>query len=174
MSYILYSAFSENASRINIDLTGIRLNVIKPKLNSLHNVLWTIFSLGEIREYQLVDSMGEVLAYAQVMPKIFIFGFMNKGDIHIGPCYTKEHCRGRGFYPYMLSIIMKEYKDKHLFIFCDKENTPSQKGITKAGFKPFGIGYKSFVGIYKEKAVLLVGTILSHLFECHFSDYTII
>jgi hypothetical protein len=122
---------------------------VKPKLTNFHNILWTVFSLGKFVEYQLINKKDMVLSSAQVMPKIFIFSFMDKNGIHIGPCYTHDNYRGRGYYPYLLTFITSEYKYKNIYIFCEETNISSQKGILKAGFKSFAKGYKSKIGIYK-------------------------
>ena len=84
------------------------------------------------------------------MPKIFIFSFMKRNCIHIGPCFTDKDFRGRGYYPALLKIIMNDYRDRteEFYIFCTASNLASQRGIAKAGFQCFGRGMKNKLGIY--------------------------
>ena len=128
------------------------IRIVRPHSFSFHDIMWNIFSFGKYREYQLVQKLdGRIVSTAQVMPKIFIFQFMQKNKtLHIGPCATVKEFRGRGFYPLLLTTIMNDFKDKiNLFyIFCDKTNVSSKRGIEKAGFNAFGEGYKNRFGIY--------------------------
>ena len=45
---------------------------------------------------------------------------------------------------------MTDQNDLRSFIFTEKDNISSQKGIEKAGFIKFADGYKSKFHIYKE------------------------
>ena len=115
-----------------------------------HLLVWNILSLFRLKEYQLISETGEIASYAQLMPKIFIFRFMQRKGLHIGPCFTIEKYRGRGLYPELLKIIIQnETKCNEFYIFTKTTNIASQKGIVKAGFIPFGHGYKSKFGVYK-------------------------
>lgn len=129
---------------------GNIVRIIKPNGFSFHNIAWKLFSLNKFCEYQLCDKNGQVLSFAQVMPKIFIFNFMKAG-LHIGPCATKKEYRGRGYYPFLLKKIVSDYSKQYseFYIFCDKNNIASQRGIEKAGFHKIGIGIKNKLGIYK-------------------------
>ncbi|MFA0961210.1 hypothetical protein AB9P05_05360 [Roseivirga sp. BDSF3-8] len=55
----------------------------------------------------------------------------------IGDCHTDDSCRGMGIYPYMLVHIYKELLQSHkeVYILVSPENTPSIRGIEKAGFR---------------------------------------
>jgi predicted GNAT family acetyltransferase len=118
--------------------------------NSIHNILWTFFSIGRFKEYRILYN-SKIIAYAQIMPKIFIFAFMTKEGLHIGPCWTHPDFRGQGLFPYLLQKICKDYKDKAegFYIFTTHDNTSSQRGIKKAGGEMFASGYKTRFGIYK-------------------------
>lgn len=148
--YFLYkkeTPFNIDNSIIIDDKLSVR--VIKPQLNSLHSLLWTLLSFGKLKEYQIVNENNEIVSSSQVMPKIFYLSFMDKNSIHIGPCYTIDKYRGKGLYPYLLMEIMKDNLDKNIYIFTEKDNISSQNGIEKAGFIKFADGYKSKLHIYK-------------------------
>lgn len=141
----LYYIFNKNRDTLNnIDIQdNINIMVTRPKLNTLHNIMWTLFSFGRFREYRIVSQDNHVLSKAQVMPKIFIFSFMKPSGIHIGPCFTDKESRGKGLYPFLLTRIILDYKKvDDFYIFCDQGNTPSIKGIEKVGFKLFAKGAK--------------------------------
>jgi hypothetical protein len=135
---------------VNIELQSeYDLQVLQPH-NSVHNILWTIFSMGRFKEYRILYN-SKVIAYAQTMPKIFIFSFMHKKGLHIGPYWTHHDFRGQGLYPYLLRKIIDDNKNKtdHFYIFADYNNSSSHRGIVKAGGEMFALGYKSKLGVYK-------------------------
>lgn len=130
---------------------GFELDVVRPHSNSMHDILWNLFSFGKYREYRLFDgSNGKIASKAQVMPKIVIFRFMKKGGVHIGPCFTNPLYRGRGFYPMLLKKIIADYRSRtdDFYIFCNEGNNASIRGIEKVGFKRFANGKKNKFGIY--------------------------
>ena len=47
---------------------------------------------------------------------------------------THPDWRGRGIYPYLLQAILRTEEQEHFWIIHLQENTPSQRGIHKAGF----------------------------------------
>lgn len=58
----------------------------------------------------------------------------NEGFVHY--CETAPWARGKGVYPAVLRRIAEDHKDlDNLFICVDSENTPSIRGVEKAGFK---------------------------------------
>jgi predicted acetyltransferase len=106
--------------------------------------------VGRFKEYRILYN-SKIIAYAQVMPKIFIFKFMHKGGLHIGPCWTHPDFRGQGLYPYLLRKIIDDNKNgvDQFYIFAEYNNASSHRGIVKAGGEVFASGYKSKLGIYK-------------------------
>lgn len=150
MKWIYYKLNSSNyTSLVKYENPGFEIRRIRPRKFTFHNIAWMLLSFGRFIEHQIVEmATSKVVARAQVMPKIFIFGFMKKNGIHIGPCSTEEQYRGRGFYPTLLTEIILKYKNKDCYIFCDDENKSSIRGIEKVGFKPFAIGSKNKIGIY--------------------------
>lgn len=150
--WLYYTYPKENINNIDALIpSGFELRIIHPHTNSIHDVLWNLFSFGKYREYQLVDTSNRLtVSKAQVMPKIVIFRFMKSGGIHIGPCHTLPAYRGRNFYPTLLKKIVEDYRMKirDFYIFCDENNSASIRGIEKAGFKCFAKGVKNKFGIY--------------------------
>lgn len=148
MTYLYYRYEGDKSLKVHVP-SGFFVRVVKPKLNSFHSLLWTLFSGFKFREYQLVEKeTGCVVSKAEIMPKIPIFAFMQKGGIHIGPCWTNPEYRGRGFYPFLLSKIIAEQENKNIYIFCSETNISSINGIQKLSFKKFGVGRKNRLGIY--------------------------
>ena len=47
---------------------------------------------------------------------------------------THPDWRGRGIYPHLLQAILRTEEQEHFWIIHLQENTPSQRGIHKAGF----------------------------------------
>jgi GNAT superfamily N-acetyltransferase len=141
-----------NVNSFELSMQGFELKVVQPH-NGMHNILWTLFSMGRFKEYRILNN-SKIIAYAQIMPKIFIFDFMDKNGLHIGPCWTHPDFRGQGIYPYLLRKIVDddygsvERADKY-YIFTSTDNISSQKGIEKAGGEIFAYGYKTKLGIYR-------------------------
>ena len=68
-------------------------------------LLWNVACLGRKKAYCLYD--GHVLVHrSYVVRGKAKFPFLNKNDIEIGPCWTDETYRGRGYYPYVISRII--------------------------------------------------------------------
>jgi GNAT superfamily N-acetyltransferase len=51
---------------------------------------------------------------------------------------THPDWRGRGIYPHLLQAILRTEEQEHFWIIHLRENTPSQRGIHKAGFRLAG------------------------------------
>jgi len=58
-----------------------------------------------------------------------------KDALTIGPCETIKSHRGKGIYPAVLSAIQKDNPDAQLVMFVKISNTPSIRGVMKAGFQ---------------------------------------
>lgn len=153
MSLIYYKFLSKQACMFEKNIpNGFKIDIVIPLSFTFHDIIWRFFSVGQYREYRLIEvATDKVVAKAQVMPKIYIFNFMDKGlNIHIGPCSTLKEYRGRGFYPLLLYKIINDYRSKVscFYIFCDEYNNSSVRGIEKVGFQPFAKGVKNKWGIY--------------------------
>jgi hypothetical protein len=133
---------------IELDL-ALKLEIVCLYSN-IHSILWTLFSNGNFREYCILYN-SDIIAYAKIMQKIFIFDFMYEKGLHIGNYWTHHLFRWRGFYPYLLRKIVNDYKNRidKFYIISSIHNISSQKGIIKAGGYVFASGYKIKYGIYK-------------------------
>lgn len=85
---------------------------------------------------------GKVIHYSFVIPYCRKFSFMNKHDVCIGPCWTKEEYRGKGLYGNVLNFIAKtvlaKTPDADLYALVREANVSSTKGIHKANYIPAG------------------------------------
>lgn len=158
----IYYKLSELEKNTDIPLVqGCKIKVHYPKVDKLNlhthfkpiYFFWYFFTFGRYCIYYVYDENEKIVHFSHVMPKIFKYAFMfRKKSMHIGPCWTIENYRGKGIYPAVLSKICSDYSDKNVYIFTEKKNIASQKGIEKVGFKQFATGYKTkFLGIYKIK-----------------------
>lgn len=105
---------------------------------------WVFYFLsrGDFRIYY-VRAEGEdrpVIHTSYVMGPGLKFPFMEKGDIHIGPCNTAPDFRGRGIYRRVLKTIHAENysRSKRAYMIVDESNLPSIKGIEAAGLTHIG------------------------------------
>jgi RimJ/RimL family protein N-acetyltransferase len=148
--YLLDKSIVENYE--GIINSEYKLQVIRPHKLNIHTILWIFFSLGKFREYRILYK-SRIIAYAQIVPRIFIFNFMDKkkNGLHIGPCWTHTDFRGQGLYPYLLKRIITDYKNEieNFYIFTSIDNTASQRGIEKVGGTIIFYGYKDRLGIYR-------------------------
>ena len=95
-------------------------------------------SKGKVSAYYLIRK-GKIVHTALVVPPCRKFPFLGSGDIQIGPCVTEPSYRGKGAYPYVLSKILEEESSVGFaYMMVRESNTPSVKGIEKAGFLKAG------------------------------------
>ena len=76
---------------------------------------------------------------------------MPKKGLHVGPCVTKKDERERGYYPYLLSMIVEDNPHKKCYMIVSPKNIPSIRGVEKAGFRSFATGYRTRLGRYNIK-----------------------
>jgi len=73
-----------------------------------------------------------------------------KDEIYLYDAFTFEDYRGRNLYPALLHCILKSSRDAGLrraLIFVMSDNTPSIRGVTKAGFAEFQrVTYATILG----------------------------
>ena len=113
---------------------------------------WNIITLGRVRVYSLWKD-GKLAHTSYVVPKCFKFPFLRGGpcrDIEIGPCYTVKEYRGRGYYPYVLSHIIKNELSggQKAYMIVGEHVIASQRGIKKVGFQKTGHIKKDFLKRY--------------------------
>ncbi len=104
-------------------------------------LLFMIETGGKYRIKCLDDKEG-LVHYSFIIPYCRKFSFMKKHDYQIGPCYTREDCRGKNIYPDMLMQISKEIleesPDSDIYVLIREQNEASLKGIAKADFEMVG------------------------------------
>lgn len=63
---------------------------------------------------------------------------IGKGEVWIYHCHTAEWCRGQRIYPFVLTEILKDFRQEGIFlkaiIYTTQDNRASQRGILRAGF----------------------------------------
>lgn len=131
---------------------GLRLVVFRPRpwrpaahgsRLSLTHAYWLLASFCRYEIWYVQDRDGRMAHYSYVLPKIPTFPFMGRHDLEIGPCVTDDAYRGRGIYPAVLRAIRARRTDaRRLWVMAEAENTPSLRGIEKAGFRLVGRGRK--------------------------------
>tara|TARA_B110000495_G_scaffold149343_1_gene132210 strand:- start:15 stop:533 length:519 start_codon:yes stop_codon:yes gene_type:complete len=135
------------------------LKLFKPTLFNLtlHNgsvllyLFWYVFSLGGYQIFYLFEKETNRIAhYSNVLPKIFKYSFMNKGDLYIANCFTYKDFRGCSLYPFALSYLGGRLNSNVIWGGVSEDNIPSIKGLERAGYKKVAEGYKSrILGVYK-------------------------
>ncbi len=112
--------------------------IINPIINPLfyrlrlsHAILLSVYKGTEIISY------GWVQTWHPFKRK---FGWMFKEATMLGPYWTNNLYRGKGYYGQLLKqSIQIADKSYPLFIYTTPENISSQKGIEKLGFQNMGI-----------------------------------
>ncbi len=128
-------------------LSEYTLTILKPGIFDLRkfgqgfvvNLFWYIITLGKFNMLQL-SYLKDVVHFSYIIPKVYRFPFMKRGDIQIGPCVTFEKYQKRGIYSAVLQYLISEYytQNRTLWIYCNENNEASRKTIEKVGFKYFG------------------------------------
>ena len=100
---------------------------------------WAI-TKGKIKIYYVKSTDGAIIHTSYVIPRCIKFPFLSENDFQIGPCTTHPDFRGRGIYPRVINHIVKTVgeSDTVFSMTVDISNTPSIKGIEKAGFEKCG------------------------------------
>lgn len=94
------------------DGTNLHMVIEHPFLESRHTFVWRIFSFclcGTYCRWRLYRG-EKMVSEAEVVSWLPIFKFMPPDGIHIGPCRTVPDERGKGYYPYLLRLIVKDTK----------------------------------------------------------------
>jgi len=103
--------------------------------------MYMIETYGKYHIYCLDDYKG-IVHYSFVIPYCRKFSFMQEKDYLLGPCYTRDDCRGQRIYPNMLMHISKEIlevtPEADIYILIREENLESLKGIAKTNFELVG------------------------------------
>lgn len=155
--------FFLHTSEIGISCT---LPVRKTKPNPLHADSWrsmvhialwrllTWLRSGNYWMYELLKD-GKPVSFAEVCTEHWQLPFMTtrmgggKINYHIGPCSTLPTERGHGYYPMLLTHIIRDLGEhNNYYMIVHETNTPGLRGIAKAGFTRIGVGIKNKWGQY--------------------------
>ena len=120
------------------------------RYSNLLYIFWFIFTVGRYHILYIRDkSSGEIAHFSNILPNIFKYRFMKKGDVQIVNCWTYKRYRGMKLYPFALFQIMKKYQGKNIWIGSRSSNTSSINAIEKSGFKRvFDVEKRTIFGIY--------------------------
>jgi RimJ/RimL family protein N-acetyltransferase len=139
---------------------GLDLNIVPVSEDNIEdtiNIDSTSFSLikqlfesGELGFYAYSGDSIVHHSWVILGPNVIVSGLKNKNPLfeidstsaYIHYCVTASDWRGKGIYPFVLTEICrtidKQFNRKKIFIAVTGNNTPSIKGILKAGFKDYG------------------------------------
>lgn len=128
------TSYSE-VEKSNYSLSIFEPSIIKFSLNEnkkkkMLDLYFYLITLGGVKIYY-IKYKDKIVHTSYCMNKSYKFPFMKKGDIHIGPCNTDQSHRGRGLYPYVLSKIIEQHKNKDIYLIIDSMNIASKKGASK-------------------------------------------
>ncbi|MFR9303130.1 MAG: GNAT family N-acetyltransferase [[Clostridium] symbiosum] len=111
------------------------------------NVERVFKQIGTEQIVLLVRYKGNIAGHAVLKPPKNTFlgnHWYEKALIHY--CYVAPQYRGKNIYPYMMANLAKIAFDMfnilEIYIFTDKYNLASQKGIQKVGFTYIETGYE--------------------------------
>lgn len=103
---------------------------------SLFRLYISLLSFGKTKIYFAIDKNSDSIVHSScIIPRNFKYPFLKKGEYCIGNCKTEPAFRGRGIYPYMLKYIMANNPNTIFKMTIREDNTPSIKGVKKAGFE---------------------------------------
>lgn len=108
-------------------------------------------------EYSITEN--RILVHRSFLyEKIHLLKLLQKKGPAIGNCYTNPECRGKSIYPFVINYIatelIKEDKNRQVFIIVNSDNVNSIRGIEKAGFEYYAsIKAKRWLFFYFDKKI---------------------
>jgi RimJ/RimL family protein N-acetyltransferase len=87
------------------------------------------------KAYMVLDGSRVVHASLVFQRNLLAWQLGFRGVHIIGDCFTDEAYRGQGLYPAVLRRIRADFPDRTFVVFVDPANTPSIRGLEKAGFR---------------------------------------
>lgn len=102
---------------------------------TIFRIYISILTFNKVEIYYVLTNNGEIIHTAYTISKNIKYPFLNRGDISIGPCCTKEEYRGMGIYPMVIRYIINDNIEKNKYMFVREDNISSIKGVEKVGFK---------------------------------------
>lgn len=141
-----YKGYNGAAPDIAVKVKKVSLfsHFIKGEKRSLKTLLirsmFHLSAKGNFSIYYVTAENGKPIHTSYVTGPAPKFPFMEKGDIHIGPCRTDPNHRGKGIYRKVLRAIHADYCDGYrgAYMLVHEDNLPSIKGIEAAGLTHVG------------------------------------
>ena len=75
-------------------------------------------------------------------------------EVCIANCVTMPGFRGRGVYPALLQALLARVRDegyRDCYMYVEKENAASQRGVMKAGFHPAGRSWRLRLFVHRRR-----------------------
>ncbi|MBD3289123.1 GNAT family N-acetyltransferase [candidate division KSB1 bacterium] len=136
---------------------GYTVRIWKPKglkyfpdgMEFLKRLFATWFLMSKFRLFKNNDLSvcliyyGDTVAHFSVtLPPFFKVPFLDKQDLQIGPVWTHDEHRKKGFAFYAINKILEEYGDesRKFWYITRSDNIPSIKTCEKAGFIKYAEG----------------------------------
>ncbi len=150
--YVVYQYKKDMSGKSDIfcwNTIGYSLKIKKVSFKEelfFRTILFALASKGRHKIYCLYDKKG-LAHFSFVVPYCAKFSFIKKEDYQIGPCWTRDDCRGQGLYGKMLTYIseqkIKDCSSANTYVLVREANKESTKGIKKTRFIRVGICEKT-------------------------------
>jgi GNAT superfamily N-acetyltransferase len=147
--------FAENPFNFGLS-DNFRMVIWRPSLLSIKPIcsdwfpfiVWFVFhKLGVFKSADyciyLLYLGNNVVHRSCVFPAFFRFPFMSRGDVQFGDIWTSPEFRSQGLSKYILSIILRDFRDRSVWYLCDSKNISSVALAHGVGFKCKAIGVRS-------------------------------
>ena len=154
---LLYQYTAEQKKE-ELKISEYAIKVFKPNLFSwklpkerlaiktlLVRMMFCAITWGKASIVYATSDSGDIMHSSYVIPRCIKFPFLQKYDYEIGPCVTNPQYRGRGIYPNVIKYICSNFTQEGavFYMIVSANNTPSIRGIEKAGFEKCGMVKKS-------------------------------
>lgn len=108
--------------------------VVRKPYATPHDWFWQILSGGRLERYE-VHSGGRIVSWVYCVGQVYQFPFMRRGDVHVGPAYTLEAYRRRGYLKLLMAYAMKKNQGNDFWTIVEDDNHPSLWAVEAVGFK---------------------------------------
>lgn len=112
---------------------GVTIVKRKP-CSTLHDWFWRVLSGGRLERYE-VHSEGKIVSWVYCVGRVYQFTFMGRGDVYIGPAFTLNEYRGRGYYKMLMARAMDEHPESVCWGMVSENNDPSWRAVEAVGFR---------------------------------------
>ena len=108
--------------------------VVQKPYATPHDWFWQVLSGGRLERYE-VRSEGKVVSWIYCVRRVYQFPFMQREDVHIGPAYTLDEFRGRGYYKQLMMHAMEKNRKSNFWTIVEDDNYPSLGAVEAGGFR---------------------------------------